>query len=236
MKSVAGRLSCSPSGWVLTGDERGAAVGRLLDLATTRTTATDTAAERARGVALGRPHDPKNVRKAIMPVLERPEAVTLRGKPFTLLGRALAPGEAAPPFTLVGAGLAPVSLSDSTGTVRLLSCVPSLDTPVCSLETKRWEERRAELGDFTLLTVSMDLPFAQSRWAAANGVTHTLLSGHLSRTFGIDYGVLIKELRLLDRAIFVIDRDDTIRHIEYVREVSSEPDYEQAVAAIKALA
>lgn len=171
-----------------------------------------------------------------MSVHERPEAVTLRGKPFTLLGRELGPGDLAPPFTLVGAGLVPVSLADSDGTVRLLSCVPSLDTPVCSLETKRWEERRAELGDLTMLTISMDLPFAQARWGTANGVSHPLLSSHLSRQFGIDYGILIKELRLLDRAIFVVDRDGMIRHAEYVREVSSEPDYEAAVAAIKALA
>lgn len=170
-----------------------------------------------------------------MTVLERPEAVTLRGKPFTLLGRELQPGEAAPEFTLVGAGLVSVSLNESAGTVRLISCVPSLDTPVCSLETKRWEERRAELGDLTMLTVSMDLPFAQSRWCAANGVTHQMLSSHQNRQFAVDYGVLIKELRLLDRAIFVLDRDGTIRHVEYVREVSSEPDYERAVAAIMAL-
>jgi thiol peroxidase len=170
-----------------------------------------------------------------MTVLERPEAVTLRGKPFTLLGRELQPGEPAPDFTLVGAGLTSVSLNDSAGSVRLISCVPSLDTPVCSLETKRWEERRSELGDLTMLTVSMDLPFAQSRWAAANDVTHPMLSSHLHRQFGIDYGVLIKELRLLDRAIFVVDWDGTIRYVEYVREVSSEPDYERAVAAIKAL-
>jgi len=170
-----------------------------------------------------------------MSVLERPEAVTLRGKPFTLLGKELQPGDPAPAFTLVGAGLVPVTLDDSAGTVRLISCVPSLDTPVCSLETKRWEERRSELGDLTMLTISMDLPFAQSRWAAANDVTHAMLSGHLHRQFGIDYGVLIKELRLFDRAIFVVDRDDTIRYVEYVREVSSEPDYERVVAAIKAL-
>ena len=168
-----------------------------------------------------------------MTVEERPGAVTLRGNPFTLLGRELKEGDTAPDFTLVGPGMSEVTLKDSAGKVRLISCVPSLDTPVCSTETRKWEQQRGNLGDVEMLTVSMDLPFAQQRWCAENNVEHKTASAHKNEQFGIDYGVLIKELRILDRAIFVVDKSDKIRYVEYVKEISTEPDYDRAIQAAK---
>lgn len=168
-----------------------------------------------------------------MAIAERSGAVTLRGNPFTLLGSELKVGDTAPDFNLVGPGMTEVTLKDSAGKVRLISCVPSLDTPVCSTETQKWEQQRASLGDIVMLTVSMDLPFAQQRWCAANNVEHTTLSAHKNEQFGTDYGVLIKELRILDRAVFVVDDQDKIRHVEYVKEISTEPDYEKAMEAVK---
>ena len=168
-----------------------------------------------------------------MSIEERPGAVTLRGNPFTLLGRELQPGDPAPDFTLVGPGMSEVTLKDSAGKVRLISCVASLDTPVCSAETQQWERRRGRLPDVEMLTVSMDLPFAQQRWRTENKVEHQTASAHKSEKFGIDYGVLIKELRILDRAVFVVDKDDKIRYVEYVKEISSEPDYDKAIEAAK---
>ncbi|MFN8521903.1 MAG: thiol peroxidase [Chloroflexota bacterium] len=169
-----------------------------------------------------------------MAVNERPGAATLRGNPFTLLGSELKVGDTAPDFTLVGAGMSSVSLADSKGKVRLISCVPSLDTPVCSTETRKWEAERAALGDVELITISMDLPFAQARWVGEHDVKHPALSAHKNEQFGIDYGVLIKELRILDRAVFVVDKHDQIVHVEYVKEISTEPDYGKALAAAKA--
>lgn len=170
-----------------------------------------------------------------MAVEERPNAVTLRGKPFTLLGRELKVGDTAPDFTLIAPGMSEVSLQDSAGKVRLVSCVPSLDTPVCSTETQKWDQQRGDIGAVELLTISMDLPFAQARWSWAHGVEHRTVSAHKNEQFGIDYGVLIKELRILDRAVFVVDKDDTIRYVEYVKDVSSEPDYDKAIQAVKQL-
>jgi thiol peroxidase len=168
-----------------------------------------------------------------MAVDERPGAATLRGNPFTVLGLELKPGDKAPDFTLVGPEMSEVTLQDSAGKVRLISCVPSLDTPVCSTETQTWEQHRAGMGDVEMLTVSMDLPFAQQRWCAANRVEHKTLSAHKNEQFGTDYGVLIKELRILDRAVFVVDKDDKIRYAEYVKEISTEPDYDRVLQALK---
>ncbi len=166
-------------------------------------------------------------------VEERPGAVTLRGNPFTLLGRELKAGDTAPDFTLVGPGMSEVTLREWAGKVRLISCVPSLDTPVCSAETQKWEARRADLGDIAMLTISMDLPPAQARWCTENKVEHTVASSHKNEQFAIDYGVLIRELRYLQRAVFVVGKDDTIVHVEYVKEIASEPDYDKAIAAAR---
>jgi thioredoxin-dependent peroxiredoxin len=166
-------------------------------------------------------------------VQERSGAVTLRGNPFTLLGSELKAGDRAPDFNLVGPGMFEVTLRESAGKVRLISCVPSLDMAVCSAETQKWEQQRASLGDIVMLTVSMDLPYAQQRWRAVNHVEHTTLSAHKNEQFGTDYGVLIKELRILDRAVFVVDGQNVIRHVEYVKEISTEPDYDKAIEAVK---
>jgi thiol peroxidase len=168
-----------------------------------------------------------------MAVEERPGAASLRGNPFTVLGRELRPGDDAPDFSLVGPGMFEVTLEDSAGKVRLISCVPSLDTAVCSTETQKWEPNRHAMGDVEMLTISMDLPYAQQRWCAANGVQHTTASAHKNEQFGIDYGVLIKELRILARAVFVIDREDKVRYVEYVKDFSNEPNYQRAIAAVR---
>ncbi|MBV9789550.1 MAG: thiol peroxidase [Chloroflexi bacterium] len=158
---------------------------------------------------------------------------------LTVVGRKLQPGDAAPDFTLdrfdADAGaMQTVRLSDSAGKVRLLNVVNSLDTPVCHVETRRWEDLRADLpADTVVYTISMDLPFAQSRWHTAEHVSHQSLSGHKSEQFGQDYGVLLKEWRLLQRAVFVIDPNDRIVYAEYVPDQMQEPSYDAAVEAAR---
>jgi thiol peroxidase len=156
---------------------------------------------------------------------------------LTVIGRKLHAGEAAPEFALDhfdGSAVRPVRLADSAGQVRLLNVVNSLDTPVCHVETRRWEELRGDLPpDVRVYTVSMDLPYAQARWQNAEGVTHPALSSHRSEQFGRDYGVLIREWRLLQRAVFVIDRQGHITYAEYVPDQMGEPDYDAAVAAAR---
>jgi thiol peroxidase len=166
--------------------------------------------------------------------VERPGAASLRGNAFTVIGAELKPGDTAPDFNVVGAGMSSVTLKDTAGKVRIISTVPSLDTPVCSTETKKWEASRGDLGDIAMLTISMDLPPAQARWTAENGVEHTVASSHKNEQFATDYGVLIKELRFLQRAVFVVGKDDKIRYVEYVQELPTEPDYDKAIAAARA--
>ena len=168
--------------------------------------------------------------------VERAGAASLRGNPFTVIGAELEPGDDAPEFNLVGAGNANVSLKDTAGKVRIIATVPSLDTPVCSTETRKWEAQRADLGDIAMITVSMDLPPGQARWTAENKVEHTVASSHRSEQFATDYGVLIKELRFLQRAVFVVGKDDKVKYVEYVQELPSEPDYDKALAAARAAA
>ena len=165
---------------------------------------------------------------------ERPNAVTLKGNPFTLVGPELKVGDRAPDFETVGKDLQPVGLANTRGSVRVFSVVPSLDPPVCDAQTRRFNEEAAQLSDVKIYTVSMDLPFAQGHWCAASGVENlTMLSDHRSAQFGTRYGTLIKELRLNCRAIFVIDEEDTLRHVEYVKEVADYPDYEAALEVVK---
>ena len=165
--------------------------------------------------------------------VERPGAASLRGNPFTVLGAELKPGDAAPELNVVGPGNANVTLADTAGKVRIIATVPSLDTPVCSTETRKWESQRADLGDIAMITVSMDLPPGQARWTNEHGVEHTVASSHKNEQFATDYGVLIRELRFLQRAVFVVGKDDKIKYVEYVQELPSEPDYDKAVAAAK---
>jgi thioredoxin-dependent peroxiredoxin len=166
---------------------------------------------------------------------ERPGAVTFQGNPLTLLGKEVKVGEKAPDFAVLDNSLSPVSLAKYQGKVLILSAVPSLDTPVCDLETRRFNEEAAKLGgDVVVLTISMDLPFAQARWCGAAGAKHvTTLSDHKEASFGLAYGVLIKELRLLSRAVFVADRKGVIRYAELVKEITHEPDYDSALKAVQ---
>ncbi len=156
---------------------------------------------------------------------------------LTIVGRQLRPGDAAPAFALEsfdGEAMRTVRLEDSAEMVRLLNVVNSLDTPVCHVETRRWEALGGDLPPGTrIYTVSMDLPFAQARWQQAEGVAHQALSAHKDEAFGRDYGVLIKEWRLLQRAVFVIDRDDRIAYAAYVADQMQEPDYDAALAAVR---
>ncbi|MEO5926182.1 MAG: thiol peroxidase [Bryobacteraceae bacterium] len=169
--------------------------------------------------------------------MERTAATTLMGNPFTLLGPELKAGDKAPNFTALDSGLKPVDLAATGDGVRIFSVVPSLDTPVCDMQTKRFNDESGKLGDVKIYTISMDLPFAQKRWCGAFGVDHVvMLSDHKDASFGEAYGTLIKELRILSRAIFVVDKSNTIRYVEYVKEVSEHPNYDAAVAAAKAAA
>ncbi len=171
-------------------------------------------------------------------MLERTGEAFEEGVQLTVIGRQLRAGDPAPPFQLDcltpgDAVPVPVSLADTAGHVRVLHVVNSLDTPVCHVGAHRWEALRGEaLPDGTAVyTVSMDLPFAQARWRAAEHVGHDALSAHRDERFGVDYGVLLKEWRLLQRAVFVIDADDRVVHAEYVADQMREPDYDAAVAA-----
>ena len=166
---------------------------------------------------------------------ERAGATTFLGNPLTLIGPELKAGDTAPDFTLLSSDLKPVGLSDSAGKVRLISVVPSLDTPVCDQQTRRFNQEASSLGDdVVVLTVSADLPFAQKRWCgAAEADQVQTLSDHREMSFAANYGTLVKELRLNSRAIFVVDGGGSIRHVEYVKEIASHPDYDAALAAAK---
>src|SRR5438309_1002374 len=154
---------------------------------------------------------------------------TLTGSPLTLAGHELKPRDKAPDFTLVDNSLKPVTLKDTRNSVRIISVVPSLDTPVCDAQTKRFNEEAAKLPGVDILTLSMDLPFAQKRWCGAFGVDKVkMLSDHKNGSFGANYGTLIKELRIHSRAIFVLDQNNKITHAEYVKEVADHPNYETA--------
>ena len=164
--------------------------------------------------------------------------VTLRGNPLTLVGPEIRPGAPAPDFTAVDNSLKPVSLSDGRGKVLILSSVPSLDTPVCDTETRKFNEEAGKVGGgIEVWTISMDLPFAQKRWCGAAGVQHVkTLSDFRDRSFGQNYGVLIKDGPLAGvdaRAVFVVGKDGKVVHAEYVKEISTEPNYDAALAAAK---
>lgn len=161
--------------------------------------------------------------------------VTMKGAPLSLAGTLPRIGDAAPAFELLDNELSPVRSADFRGRVCVIAVVPSLDTPVCDLQTRRFNQEAAQLGeDVVILTVSMDLPFAQKRWCGAAGVERvTTLSDHRTGDFGRSYGVLIQDLRLLARAVFVVDREGKVQYVELVPELTQEPDYEAALAAVK---
>jgi thiol peroxidase len=168
---------------------------------------------------------------------ERTGVITMKGNPLTLMGNPIGVNDPAPDVELLDNTLNPVKLSDYRGKICVISSVPSLDTPVCDMETRRFNTEAAELGpDVAILTVSMDLPFAQKRWCGAAGVERVItLSDHRQAAFGTAYGTLIKELRLLARAVFVVDRQGVVRYVQIVKEVSEEPDYGAVLKAVKAL-
>ncbi len=168
---------------------------------------------------------------------ERKGVITFKGNPMTLIGPELRVGERAPDFTVVDNGLAPVSLASYAGKIKVISAVPSLDTPVCDMETRRFNQEAAGLPEsVVVLTISLDLPFAQKRWCGAAGIDRvTTLSDYQERSFALAYGVLIKELRLLSRSVFVIDASDTIRYLQHVPEVTQEPDYAAVIAVVRQL-
>lgn len=161
-------------------------------------------------------------------------SVTFKGNPVTLLGEEVKVGQKAPNFTVLANNSTPVTLDDSKGMVRLISVVPSIDTGVCDAQTRRFNEEAAKLENTKVLTISVDLPFAQTRWCAAAGIENVqTLSDHRELSFGTAYGVAIKELRLLARAIFVVDSNDEVVYVEYVSESTTHPDYEKAIEAVK---
>jgi thiol peroxidase len=168
---------------------------------------------------------------------ERKGAVTLRGNSFTLVGKEMKAGATAPDVELLDNDLKPVKISDFKGKVTVVSSVPSLDTPTCDMETRRFNSEAAKLSEnVVILTVSTDLPFAQKRWCGAAGVDKVkTLSDHREAAFGQAYGVLIKELRLLARSIFVLDQKGVVQYIQHVKEISQEPDYDAVIAAVKKL-
>lgn len=167
---------------------------------------------------------------------EKSGIITFKGNPMTLLGADLKVGDQAPDFSVVDNGLVAATLSSYAGKVKIISAVPSLDTPVCDTETRRFNQEAASLpGDIVVLTISLDLPFAQKRWCGSAGIDKVVtLSDYRDRSFGLGYGVLIKELLLLSRAVFVIDAANVIRNIQIVPEVTAEPDYAAVIAAAKA--
>ena len=169
---------------------------------------------------------------------ERAGLLTIHGNPLTLVGDEVKVGDPAPEVELLDNDLKPVKLSSYRGKVLVIASVPSLDTPVCDLETRRFNDEAANLGpDIEILTISMDLPFAQKRWCGAAGVKRLrTLSDHREATFGQAYGVLIKELRLLARAVFIIDREGTVQYEQLVKEVTSEPNYEEVLQALGKMA
>jgi thioredoxin-dependent peroxiredoxin len=168
---------------------------------------------------------------------ERKGTITMKGNALTMVGNEVKVGESAPDFEVFDNNLKPVKLSSFRGKVCIISSVPSLDTSVCDIETRRFNEEAGKLGsDVVVLTISMDLPFAQKRWCGAAGVKNVqTLSDHRDASFGKAYGVLIKELRLLARTVFVVDRNGIIRYMQIVDELTNEPDYEAALKAVKGL-
>ena len=166
--------------------------------------------------------------------IERNDALTFKGNPLTVIGEPVSVGDKAPDFELSDNGMQTVTLGSTAGKVRLISVVPSLDTGICDAQTRRMNEEAGKLGDkVVVLTVSAEHPFNQKRWCGAAGVDAVqVLSDHKSMSFGEAYGTHIKEWRLEQRAMFIVDEDDVVRYVEYVPEVAQHPDYEAALAAV----
>ncbi len=169
---------------------------------------------------------------------ERTGIITFKGNPMTLLGPDIKVGDTVPDFRVVDNGLQPLTLADLKGKAALISVVPSLDTPVCDTMTRKFNEEAAKLpAGMAVFTVSLDLPFAQKRWCGNAGIDRVkTLSDYQDRAFGLNWGLLIKELKLLARAVYVVDKAGKVVYREIVKEVTAEPDYAAALAAAKKLA
>ncbi|MEZ2459198.1 thiol peroxidase [Salinicoccus roseus] len=162
--------------------------------------------------------------------------VTFKGNPMTLRGEELKVGDQAPDFTALNTSLEQVSLSDFEGKRKLISVIPSIDTGVCSTQTKTFNERAAGVENVEVLTISNDLPFAQKRWTADEGLENAItLSDHRDLSFGENYGVVMEELRLLARSVFILDEDNKVVYVEYVPEGTDHPDYDKAIEALEAM-
>ncbi len=159
--------------------------------------------------------------------------VTFQGNPLTLEGTQVKVGDTAPDFTVINNDLNSLKLSDTKGK-RVFLTVPSLDTPVCDTEVRRFNQEASKLGDVTIYTISMDLPFAQARWCGGAGIDKVITaSDYKDREFGKNYGVYINELGLLSRAVFVVDENNKVTYVEYLNEITDEPNYDNALAALK---
>lgn len=168
--------------------------------------------------------------------MEKRSITTFAGNPVTLLGKEIKVGDKAPEFVALKGDLSPFTLKDVEGKVKLISIVPSVDTGVCELQTVRFNQEASKLNDVAIITISCDLPFAQARFCGAKGIENAIVvSDYKDTTFGLNYGFLIEEFRLLNRGIVVIDKDDVVRYVEYVSEVTDHPDYDKALEAAKSL-
>lgn len=168
---------------------------------------------------------------------EREAAVLFKGNPATLVGSEVKVGDTAPDFRVVDNGLQPVTLATTAGQIRLIAVVPSLDTPVCDTMTRQFNQDVANLPDSVVVyTISVDLPFAQKRWCGNAGIDKVqTLSDYQDHSFGLNYGLLLKELKLLARAVYVVDKNDKVVYVELVPEVTAEPNYTAALEAVKKL-
>lgn len=165
---------------------------------------------------------------------EHPDVVTFKRKPVTLVGQQIKVGQRAPDFKLVDSSMKEVSLSKSRGKVRLLSVVYSLETPICDVQTRTFEKEAGKYPNVVVYSISMDLPFTQERYKHEHDIHNIgILSDYRDASFGNAYGLLIKDSRLLARAVFIIDADDIVRYVEYVPEVTQAPDYQKAIKALK---
>ncbi|WP_353093520.1 thiol peroxidase [Tissierella praeacuta] len=167
---------------------------------------------------------------------KRKGLITMGGNPVTLLGKEIKVGDKAQEFTVLKSDLTPFTLKDAGNGVKIISVVPSLDTGVCELQTINFNETATEFEDVTILTISVDLPFAQKRFCSANNIDRVItLSDHKDLSFGMNYGFVMEELRLLSRGIVILDKDNVVRYVEYVKEVTNHPDYDKALEEVKKL-
>ena len=161
---------------------------------------------------------------------------TFLGNPVTFPGKQLQVGDQALDFNLTATDLSKKSLADFEGKKKVLSIIPSIDTGVCSMQTRRFNQELSNLDDTLVITISVDLPFAQSKWCAAEGLENAImLSDYFDHSFGQDYGLLINEWHLLARAVLVLDKDNTVTYVDYVDNINTDPDYDAAIEAVKAL-